>query len=378
MASSPKRISTLLGHIMRGKEPQKKFVHDHVAPGSGHAGVGAGTKDFTLHANIVRVVIGNTSSPAAAHTHAPPAHHHHVTGVVRQPPTSQTPALSSPVSPRSIQLSAVAEPPLVPSAEAPASACAEGPWSLSALTELSCNLDDMDPEASSFALDRLLSTPGVLDVWYSPAQMKKGRGAALTLHVLVDPPAVGPVLQAVFRHTPTLGVRIQQVQRAALGRTMQAVETPFGQVRVKVGQATPHSSPEYMSQEYSWSEASLMCVASAAQVATMGEEVVNVKPEFEDCKVGRGLAIDCLPHRRAEDFGAMMLMMVVFVDCLRHRRPLWRATCRCALSVTRPEKLWQPRLTLPTARKIFPLRQEATEQIGLSGIRAFIGDSTSN
>lgn len=199
--------------------------------------MGAGTKDFTLHANIVRVVIGNTSAPAAAHTHAPPAHHHHVTT-----PVSQPPALSSPVSPSSIQLSAIAEPPVVLSAEAPASAGVEGPWSLSTLTELSCNLDDMDPEASSFALDRLLSTPGVLDVWYSPAQMKKGRGAALTLHLLVDPPAVGPVLQTVFRHTPTLGVRVQQVQRAALGRTMQAVETPFGQVRVKVRQATPNPS----------------------------------------------------------------------------------------------------------------------------------------
>ena len=73
------------------------------------------------------------------------------------------------------------------------------------------------------------------------------------LSALCSPDQADRVEAAVFRCTSTLGVRRSRVERNALERHWEKVQTPWGEVRVKVG--------------------------------TREGRTVNRAPEFEDCRV---------------------------------------------------------------------------------------------
>ena len=90
----------------------------------------------------------------------------------------------------------------------------------------------MNPQLWEAVLDALFEA-GALDVWTTPIVMKKGRPAQL-LSALTAASSRDGVLGAMLRHTTTLGVRVQTVERAALPRSMKTVPTRFGEVRVKV------------------------------------------------------------------------------------------------------------------------------------------------
>ncbi|VEU41161.1 unnamed protein product [Pseudo-nitzschia multistriata] len=115
------------------------------------------------------------------------------------------------------------------------------------VAHLETNLDDATGESLAFAIEVLLDH-GAIDAWIAPIVMKKGRPAH-TLHCLCkdtinggeDNPTITKLLELMFLHTPTLGVRIQRgIQRAKLKRSVVSVATPFpntvrkGRVDVKV------------------------------------------------------------------------------------------------------------------------------------------------
>ncbi|MGM9557939.1 MAG: nickel pincer cofactor biosynthesis protein LarC [Oscillospiraceae bacterium] len=97
--------------------------------------------------------------------------------------------------------------------------------------ELSCNLDDMTPEAIAFAAERLLAA-GALDVYTIPVGMKKSRPGVL-LCVICQSEQKDSLVRLIFRHTTTLGVRESDCRRYTLSREIQCVPTPFGDVRKK-------------------------------------------------------------------------------------------------------------------------------------------------
>ena len=97
------------------------------------------------------------------------------------------------------------------------------------VTELACNLDDMTAEAIGFAMERLLEA-GALDVYTLPIGMKKNRPGTM-LCALCRAEDRERVVQAIFRHTSTLGVRETPHRRYTLSRREEVVETPFGPVR---------------------------------------------------------------------------------------------------------------------------------------------------
>ena len=98
--------------------------------------------------------------------------------------------------------------------------------------ELQCNVDDMTPEAVSFAMEMLFSG-GALDVWTLSAGMKKSRPGIL-LSVLCRPEDKEAMLKLLFSHTSTLGVRVFPCRRCTLERSQQSVVTPWGEIRQKV------------------------------------------------------------------------------------------------------------------------------------------------
>ena len=113
------------------------------------------------------------------------------------------------------------------------------------ITELTCHIDDMTPEALAFAGERLMAE-GALDVAAAPIVMKKGR-AAWALTVLCRPADEERLALAVLRETSTLGVRSRQCRRYLLAPSAGRVETPYGPIATKRGEGfgIRREKPEY-------------------------------------------------------------------------------------------------------------------------------------
>ncbi len=111
---------------------------------------------------------------------------------------------------------------------------------------LEANLDDATPQLLAHVLEMLLEK-GALDAWIAPVTMKKGRPGHL-LGALCPGPSRAALTELLLRETPTLGVRAFRVERTALERRFEEVETPFGKVKVKLGLLSGrrvNASPEF-------------------------------------------------------------------------------------------------------------------------------------
>jgi uncharacterized protein (TIGR00299 family) protein len=113
------------------------------------------------------------------------------------------------------------------------------------VAELVCNLDDITPEEVAFAQQLLLSE-GALDVYATPAAMKKGR-SGLIFACLCPVAAKEKMLSLIFKHTSTLGIREYICRRYTLQREQSEMQTEFGTIRVKKahGFGVTRTKPEY-------------------------------------------------------------------------------------------------------------------------------------
>ncbi|MFQ5428379.1 MAG: nickel pincer cofactor biosynthesis protein LarC [Thermodesulfobacteriota bacterium] len=118
------------------------------------------------------------------------------------------------------------------------------------LIVLETNLDDMTPEIGGWLMERLLER-GALEVFYTQAQMKKSR-PGLLLTVLAGEEKKEALLETIFTESTTIGVRSHLVERNCLARTIKSVKTEYGIIAVKIS---------------SWQD-----------------RVVNIQPEYEDCR----------------------------------------------------------------------------------------------
>ncbi len=97
---------------------------------------------------------------------------------------------------------------------------------------LETNVDDLDPRLWPGVLAALLEA-GASDAWLTPILMKKGRPAH-TLSVLVAADRAEGVRREVYRQTSTIGLREQRVGKHELDRSMAAVELDGHRIGVKV------------------------------------------------------------------------------------------------------------------------------------------------
>ena len=102
------------------------------------------------------------------------------------------------------------------------------------IAELSCNLDDMTAEAIGFAEEALFEA-GALEVYTIPVGMKKSRPGIL-LTCMCRREDEKKMMELLFRHTTTLGVREHISRRFTLKRREETVETAYGPVRKKISQ----------------------------------------------------------------------------------------------------------------------------------------------
>ena len=92
---------------------------------------------------------------------------------------------------------------------------------------------------------------GVMDVFLSPVQMKKNRPGTLVT-VICSPDMVNTVSDLLMQETTSIGLRWRIDHRIKANRYFKEVQTPYGMIRFKVAQA--------------------------------GNKIINVSPEYEDCK----------------------------------------------------------------------------------------------
>lgn len=98
---------------------------------------------------------------------------------------------------------------------------------------IEADLDDESPEILAHA-ERVLLEAGALDVTRHAVMMKKGR-MGTRLGVLCLPADARMLAKLVFTHTSTFGVRVEEVARWILARTLQTVATDYGDVTIKIG-----------------------------------------------------------------------------------------------------------------------------------------------
>jgi len=102
------------------------------------------------------------------------------------------------------------------------------------IIEYTCNVDDMTAERVGFAMERLFEA-GAVEVYTVPIGMKKSR-PGLMLCVMARESKRKEVLQAIFKHTTTLGVRENVSKRYFLERRLEHIDTEFGEVQVKISE----------------------------------------------------------------------------------------------------------------------------------------------
>jgi hypothetical protein len=132
------------------------------------------------------------------------------------------------------------------------------------VTVLETALDDLSPQVLAWVAESALAA-GAMDVMLTPVIMKKGRPGTL-LTVLCGEGNRPALERLILRETSTLGIRIRRDERSCLERRHMAVQTPYGEIRMKIG--------------------------------TLDGEVMNAAPEFEDC---RAAAVRCdVPLKRVQ------------------------------------------------------------------------------
>jgi hypothetical protein len=132
------------------------------------------------------------------------------------------------------------------------------------------NIDDMNPQGYGFVMQKAFDA-GALDVFFTPAQMKKDRPATLVT-VLCRPADLDSISDLLLSETTTIGVRFYEAKRQVAQRSIEEVETVYGAVRIKVARRagrTLHFQPEFddCAQAALQSKVSLIEVQRAAEFA---------------------------------------------------------------------------------------------------------------
>jgi hypothetical protein len=112
------------------------------------------------------------------------------------------------------------------------------------------NIDDMNPQFYDYLIEKLLAME-VLEVFITPILMKKNRPGHL-LTIICPSEKLPSVTKFLLRETTTLGLRWHEEERAKADREILTRETKYGKIRFKL--------------------------------ARWDGRVVNLSPEYEDCK----------------------------------------------------------------------------------------------
>ena len=112
------------------------------------------------------------------------------------------------------------------------------------------NIDDMNPQFYDYIMEQMLKM-GVKEIFLTPVFMKKNRPATL-LTAICSPGQMPVVTEFLLRETTTIGLRWREEKRTRADRETRPFDTRYGKIRFKL--------------------------------ARWEGTVINVSPEYEDCK----------------------------------------------------------------------------------------------
>ena len=112
------------------------------------------------------------------------------------------------------------------------------------------NIDDMNPQFYDYIMERFLKM-GTKEVFLTPVLMKKNRPATL-LTVICSSEKLPAVTEFLLKETTTIGLRWHEDDRMKAEREIVSRRTKYGEIRFKI--------------------------------ARWNGKVINVSPEYEDCK----------------------------------------------------------------------------------------------
>ncbi len=118
------------------------------------------------------------------------------------------------------------------------------------VTVIETNIDDMNPQFYDYVMERLLGME-VLDVFITPILMKKNRPGHL-LTIICPSEKLPSVTKFLLKETTTLGLRWHEEEREKSDREILSKDTKYGKIRFKL--------------------------------ARWEGRIVNLSPEYEDCK----------------------------------------------------------------------------------------------
>ena len=118
------------------------------------------------------------------------------------------------------------------------------------VTVVETNIDDMNPQFYDYVIEKLLAM-GVLEIFITPILMKKNRPGHL-LTIICPSEKLPCVTKFLLRETTTLGLRWHEEEREKSDREILSKETKYGKIRFKL--------------------------------AKWEGKIVNLSPEYEDCK----------------------------------------------------------------------------------------------
>ncbi|MGB9893358.1 MAG: nickel pincer cofactor biosynthesis protein LarC, partial [Candidatus Saccharicenans sp.] len=114
---------------------------------------------------------------------------------------------------------------------------------------IEATIDDSSPQLLGNFLNQALKL-GALEAYLTPVVMKKNRlGTKLT--IVAEAAKIDKLIEAVFRQTTTIGLRYYPVERRVLRREIKNLQVQGQNIRIKF--------------------------------SYLGEELVNIQPEYEDC-----------------------------------------------------------------------------------------------
>jgi len=112
------------------------------------------------------------------------------------------------------------------------------------------SIEDMNPQIYEYIIEKILDM-GAMDIFLSPLQMKKNRPGTL-ITVICSPESIGKFSDFLIRETTTIGLRWRIDNRIKAKRIIKNIQTKYGTIRFKV--------------------------------AEVGDQIVNITPEYEDCR----------------------------------------------------------------------------------------------
>lgn len=112
------------------------------------------------------------------------------------------------------------------------------------------NIDDMNPQLYDHLISRALEIGG-LDICLHPNCMKKNR-PGVSLQVICPIEKIDELAKLIFTETTAIGVRWRIENRIVTERVVETITTDYGNARIKI--------------------------------ASFQGRIVNIKPEYDDCK----------------------------------------------------------------------------------------------